>query len=121
VLNDLVKGGKMSFKSMTILALVIFLVSLFAVPAFAGNTYVRPVRGCVCAVTRAQQGTTYVPSQTNNKYVSIDGQRVRVKCITNPIQGALHAFASMFESEEYKAFSVVCNCSSRHYCPGNCP
>ena len=109
----------MTFKSMTILALVIFLVSLFAGPALAGNTYVRPVRDCSCAVIRAQPTATYVSSQTNNKYVSIDGQRVRVKCITNPIQGALHAFTSLFESQEYKAYSVVSNCSSR-YCPNYC-
>ena len=106
----------MKFKSMTILALAIFLVSLLALPAFAETRYARPVHGTSCAVTRAQPGTIYV-APTDEKY---NCSSIEVKCITNPIQGALYAVGSMFESREAKECRIVSYCSSR-CCPRYCP
>ena len=108
----------MKFKSITILALAVFLVSLIAAPAFAGNNIVRPVRGS-CAVRRAQPGTIYV-SAPEDKYITSDCSSFKVKCISNPIQGALHAVGSIFESREEKECRIVSNYSSRcipRYCP----
>lgn len=106
----------MNFKSMTILALAVFLVGLFAVPAFAETGYARPVRVSSCATSRAQPTTIYV-SPTDDMY---NCSSIEAKCITNPIQGALYAVGSMFESREAKQCRIVSRCSSR-CCPRYCP
>jgi len=106
----------MKFKSMTILALAVFALGFLVSDAFADTMNARPVRISSCATSRAQPTTIYV-SPTDKMY---NCSSIEAKCITNPIQGALYAVGSIFESREAKQCRIVSYCSSR-CCPRYCP